>query len=154
MSENSDDSSEDKQLPQEVLEALSALRPLDWESVLGTFFPPLTRLEILHDGTAVDGDRTLRIETQVSRDETCPNSMLQLFNVKMYDLGARYSSLRRYRSSEREICYSHRNRMRRFDPPDSSAESPGEYTACQPCQPRQPHGPSRASRDLSTSRDL
>ncbi|KAI1321953.1 hypothetical protein F5Y16DRAFT_59073 [Xylariaceae sp. FL0255] len=69
-------------------------------------FPSMNRLSIRHDDLTLDGNMNLRVDTIVSgrRKKT-----IQLFHLRMYDLGRREFSLRRYcRDSGREVCNSKR----------------------------------------------
>lgn len=76
-------------------------------------FPSMNRLSIRHDEFTTDGNMNLRVDTQamvasrhggVSRRQA-----IQLFHLRMYDLGRREFSLRRYsRDSGREVCSSKR----------------------------------------------
>jgi len=69
-------------------------------------FPSLNRLTIRHDEFTPDGNMNLRIDTIVTRRR---RTAVQLFHLRMYDLGKREFSLRRYcRDSGREVCNSKR----------------------------------------------
>ncbi|KAK3294081.1 uncharacterized protein B0H64DRAFT_179995 [Chaetomium fimeti] len=69
-------------------------------------FPSLNRLTIRHDEFTSDGNMNLRIDTVVTGRR---RTAIQLFHLRMYDLGKREFSLRRYsRDSGREVCNSKR----------------------------------------------
>lgn len=69
-------------------------------------FPSLNRLSIRHDDTS-DGNMNLRVDTIVPGGRR--RTAIQLFHLRMYDLGKRDFSLRRYcRDSGREVCNSKR----------------------------------------------
>ncbi|KAI0204849.1 hypothetical protein F4808DRAFT_412381 [Astrocystis sublimbata] len=69
-------------------------------------FPSMNKLIIRHDDLTPDGNMNLRVDTIISgrRKKT-----IQLFHLRMRDLGKRDFSLRRYcRDSGREVCNSKR----------------------------------------------
>ncbi|CCF33893.1 hypothetical protein CH063_05992 [Colletotrichum higginsianum] len=69
-------------------------------------FPSMNRLSICHDDLTPDGNMNLRVDT-VAPGRRPYN--IQLFHLRMYDLGKREFSLRRYcRDSGREVCNSKR----------------------------------------------
>ncbi|KAK4155439.1 hypothetical protein C8A00DRAFT_41986 [Chaetomidium leptoderma] len=69
-------------------------------------FPSLNRLTIRHDEFTSDGNMNLRIDTVVTGRR---RTAIQLFHLRMYDLGKREFSLRRYsRDSGREVCNAKR----------------------------------------------
>ncbi|GKT47322.1 uncharacterized protein ColSpa_07503 [Colletotrichum spaethianum] len=69
-------------------------------------FPSMNRLSICHDEFTSDGNMNLRVDT-VAPGRRPYN--IQLFHLRMYDLGKREFSLRRYcRDSGREVCNSKR----------------------------------------------
>ncbi|POS75116.1 hypothetical protein DHEL01_v206493 [Diaporthe helianthi] len=78
-------------------------------------FPSMNRLSIRHDDFTTDGNMNLRVDTIVpGRRRTA----VQLFHLRMYDLGRREFSLRRYcRDSGREVC----NSKRKFVEPASAS---------------------------------
>jgi hypothetical protein len=79
-------------------------------------FPSLNRLTIRHDEFTSDGNMNLRIDTVVTGRK---RTAIQLFHLRMYDLGKREFSLRRYsRDSGREVC----NAKRKFT--ESAAARP------------------------------
>jgi hypothetical protein len=77
-------------------------------------FPSLNRLTIRHDEFTSDGNMNLRIDTVVTGRK---RTAIQLFHLRMYDLGKREFSLRRYsRDSGREVC----NAKRKFTEPTAA----------------------------------
>ncbi|KAI1386296.1 uncharacterized protein F4822DRAFT_311518 [Hypoxylon trugodes] len=69
-------------------------------------FPSLNRLTIRHDDFTADGNMNLRVDTIFPGRR---RKTIQLFHLRMYDLGKREFSLRRYcRDSGREVCSSKR----------------------------------------------
>ncbi|KAK2051237.1 hypothetical protein LY76DRAFT_414546 [Colletotrichum caudatum] len=69
-------------------------------------FPSMNRLSICHDEFTPDGNMNLRVDT-VAPGRRPYN--IQLFHLRMHDLGKREFSLRRYcRDSGREVCNSKR----------------------------------------------
>lgn len=78
-------------------------------------FPSMNRLTIRHDDFTSDGNMNLRVDTVVSGRR---RRTIQLFHLRMYDLGRRDFSLRRYcRDSGREVC----NSKRKFIEPAAAA---------------------------------
>ena len=71
-------------------------------------FPSHRRLLIRHDDTTEDGNLNLRLDTE-AMDWHGRTRAFTLFHLRMYDLGQRNFSLRRYcRDSGREVCHSGR----------------------------------------------
>ncbi|EON66142.1 hypothetical protein W97_05385 [Coniosporium apollinis CBS 100218] len=69
-------------------------------------FPSSRRLLIRHDDSTIDGNKNLRIDTQVDTMSGRVQN-LTLFHLRMHDLKDREFSLRRYcRDSGREVCHS------------------------------------------------
>lgn len=78
--------------------------PKDFASL----FPSTNRLSIRHDDFTSDGNMNLRVDTLVP-GAPGTRTAVQLFHLRMYDLGKRDFSLRRYcRDSGREVCNSKR----------------------------------------------
>lgn len=72
-------------------------------------YPSMDRFSIRHDDFTSDGNMNLRVDTIAHGRK---RTVVQLFHLRMYDLGKREFSLRRYcRDSGREVC----NSKRRYD---------------------------------------
>ncbi|CAH0054915.1 unnamed protein product [Clonostachys solani] len=75
----------------------------------GRLFPSMDRLSIRHDDLTPDGNMNLRVDTVVPGRNGRRPLTVQLFHLRMHDLGRREFSLRRYcRDSGREVCNSKR----------------------------------------------
>ena len=78
----------------------------------GELFPSKRRILIQHDDTSPDGNLNLRLDTELAVSKG-HKVKLTLFHLRMYDLGERQFSLRRYqRQSGREVCNSKRKYVR------------------------------------------
>ncbi|KIW20240.1 hypothetical protein PV08_00815 [Exophiala spinifera] len=83
-------------------------------------FPSTRRILIQHDDTSPDGNLNLRADTEIPLSKG-QKAKLTLFHLRMYDLGDRQFSLRRYqRQSGREVCSTKRKYLKPVAEPSTT----------------------------------
>ncbi|KAL6244252.1 hypothetical protein RBB50_008494 [Rhinocladiella similis] len=111
-------------------------------------FPSTRRILIQHDDTSPDGNLNLRADTEVALSKG-QKTKLTLFHLRMYDLGDRQFSLRRYqRQSGREVCSTKRKYLKPVAEPSPTSKRHPFTTAFRKMSFRAPKPRSRPSHEV------